>query len=204
MNVINWQITTGCESLGGGCVSCPSLHHYKDNNWDYTIQEHRARFVEPIVTAKPTCFLVSLGSDLFHRLVSDKFIIEAFEVMNKCPEHNFEIATKRLFRAVALESHLTWSENIMIGTSIESQEYKYRMEILKQIPTKNRFISFAPLLGDVGEIDMSGIKIAGACGEDWELRRPFDPKWLENIRRQCLDQDVQWINTHAIFEKEIA
>jgi len=169
---------------------------------DYTVKEHRERLAEPMLREEPACFIVSLGSDLFHRLVMDQFIIDAFEVMNKCPEHHFEIATKRLSRAVTLEPFLKWSDNIMIGTSIETEDYKYRAEILKQIPTENRFISFAPLLGDIGEIDLTGIKMAGACGEEWELRRPFDPAWIENIKKQCLDQDIQWINTHAIYEKE--
>lgn len=204
MNILNWEITTGCESLGGGCVSCPSLHYYKDNNLDYKPKEHRERFAEPLITTESSCFLVSLGSDLFHRLVSDQFIIDAFEVMNKCPEHHFEIATKRLYRVVAMTPYLKWTDNIMIGTSVEAEEYKHRIKTLKQIPTENKFISFAPLLGDVGEVDLSGIKMAGAYGEDWELRRPFDPEWIENIRKQCLEQDIQWINTHAIYEKEVA
>ncbi len=202
MNILNWQITTGCESLGGGCVSCPSLIQHKENNWNYSVMEHRARLAEPFLTENPSCFLVSLGSDLFHSSVMNEFIIDAFEVMNKCPEHHFEIATKRIHRAVGMETELTWSNNIMIGTTVESEDYKYRIGILKEIPTENKFISFAPLLGDVGELDLSGIKMVGASGEDWELRRPFDPIWIENIRRQCLDQDIQWINTHAIYDKE--
>lgn len=204
MNVINWQITSGCESLGGGCVSCPSLIHYKENNWDYSLKEHRERFAEPLLTEEPTCFIVSLGSDLFHWNVMDNFIIDAFAVMNKCPEHHFEIATKRIGRAVTMNTYLTWSENIMIGTAIESEDHKYRLKILKQIPTENRFVSFAPLLGDVGELDLTGIKMVGASGEDWELKRPFDPEWLANIRRQCIEQNVKWINTSAIYDKEAA
>ena len=145
MNIVNWPITSGCESLGGGCVSCPSLHHYKDKGWDYTIKEHPARLVEPLVTEQPSTFLVSLGSDPFHKLVTDKFIIDAFEVMNQCPEHHFEIATKRLYRAVEMKPYLKWTDNIMIGTAIESEDFKYRLDTLKQIPSKNRFVSFAPL-----------------------------------------------------------
>lgn len=204
MNILNWQVTSGCESLGGGCVSCPSLIHYKDNKLDYSIKEHRERLAEPFLTTQPSCFLVSLGSDLFHKSVSDDFIRHAFEVMNKCSEHYFEIATKRPHRVVVMSPYLTWSKNIMIGTTVETEDYKYRIDILRQVPTENRFISFAPLLGDVGEVDLSGIKMAGGCREDWELRRPFDPEWLANIRRQCLDQDIQWINTHAIYDKEAA
>ena len=133
----------------------------------------------------------------------DNFIIDAFEVMNKCPEHDFEIATKRLERAVWMSRRLTWSDNIMIGTTIESEEHKERLIDLKQIPTENRFVSFAPLLGDVGKVDLTGIKMAGACAEEWELKRPCDPEWIENIKRQCEEQNVEWINTSAIYEKEI-
>ncbi len=204
MNILNWQITTGCESLGGGCLSCPSLLESKEKGWNYAIKEHRSRFTEPLLTEEPSCFMVCLGSDLFHKDVTDQFIIDAFAVMNKCKEHYFEIATKRIYRAITMGAQLTWSDNIMVGTAVESKEYKYRIKVLKQLETKNKFISFAPLLGDVGELDLSGIKMAGGCGETWELQRPFDPVWLENIRKQCFEQDIQWISTHAIYEKEMA
>jgi len=171
---------------------------------DYTVKEHRERLAEPMLREEPACFIVSLGSDLFHRLVMDQFIIDAFEVMNKCPEHHFEIATKRIDRAITMIPFLTWSDNIMIGTAIESEDHKYRLKQLKQIPTENRFISFAPLLGDVGELDLTGIKMVGAYGEDWELKRPYDPEWIANIRRQAFEQNVKWINTSVIYDKEAA
>jgi len=204
MNINNWLILSGCTSKGGGCLSCPSLLEYKANGWDYSIKMHPERLAEPLLVEEPTCFIVALGSDLFHDDVPWEFIDKVFQVMNKCPEHKFEIATKRVERLACVASSLKWTDNIMIGTAVESDEHLWRMGYLQQVPTENRFVSFAPLLGDVGSLDLTGIKMAGGTGEDYGLRRPFDPAWLENIKRQCDDQKVQWINSFSIYESEAA
>jgi len=190
--------------MGGGCISCPSLMEYKDKGLDYSIKMHPERLAEPLLVEEPTCFIVALGSDLFHAGVPFKFIQDVFEIMNKCPEHKFELATKRVETLAFLASCLEWTDNIMIGTAVESDKHKLRIWYLQQVPTENRFISFAPLLGDVGPVNLTGIKMAGGMGENYGLRRPFDPAWLENIKRQCEDQKVQWINSYSIYESEAA
>jgi len=204
MNIENWQVTSGCTSLGGGCVSCPSLMEYKNKGWDYKVKVHHERVAEPMLVDDPTCFIVSLGSDLFHEDVSDDFIKSVFTVMNKADYHHFEIATKRVKRLADMSGSLKWTENIMIGTSVETENHKWRIDYLCEVPTENRFISFAPLLGNVGKVDLSGIKIAGGSGEEWELKRPFDPEWLANIRKQCEAQKTQWIESFSIYETEDA
>jgi hypothetical protein len=68
--------------------------------------------------------------------------------------------------------------------------YRSRIEILKKVPGKVRFISFEPLLGSLGELDLSGISWAIVGGESGPNHRPIKPEWVREIRDQCLEQGV--------------
>lgn len=204
MNKKNWALTTGCESLGAGCESCPSLWEYKRKGWDYSIKIHPEKLFEPLENNEPTYYTVSFGSDLFHAEVPDLFIDAVFKIINRAPGHTFELMTKRVERLSDMASSLQWPDNVLVGTTVESADQKWRVKYLKDVPTDKRFVSFVPLLGEVGEVDLSGIMSAGGMGEEWELKRPFDQQWLDNIKRQCGDQSVQWIDSYSLYEQEAA
>lgn len=52
----------------------------------------------PLKKRKPTCFFVNSMSDLFHESVPFGFIDQVFAVMAMCPQHIFQILTKRTER----------------------------------------------------------------------------------------------------------
>lgn len=190
MGTLNWQITSGCESLGGGCESCPSLLEYQNKGWDYSIKTHPERLYDPMKIKEPTNFSVSLGSDLFHKDVPDYFIERAFTLMNITHQHSYNIVTKRAERLREIAPSLEWTENIYIGVTVESSQYKQRIDYLKKVKSHHRFISFVPLLGPVGNLDLSGIEYAGVSSENWGFARPCKDEWIDEIERQCLNQGV--------------
>jgi protein gp37 len=53
-----------------------------------------------------------------------------------------------------------------------------------------RMVSFGPLVGRVGEVDLAGIESAGVVVEHWGKPRPVLPEWIEEIKSQCADQGV--------------
>ena len=192
MNIIQWKVTSGCTSLGNGCLSCPSLWEYRENNWDYSAKEHPELIDLPFKITEPTTFLVSLGSDLFHEGVSDKFIEKVFRVMGLNSEHRFEVCTKRAERLEQIADKLVWSDNILVGVGVESKDQAWRIKNLQKVPAKTKYVSFAPILGDMGKLDLTGISIAGGRKEDWGLKRPFNKEWLDNLKIQCEAQNVEW------------
>ena len=198
METINWEITTGCDSLGGACESCPSLLEYRDKGWDYTIKTHEKVLQLPYDTAEPTIFTVSLGSDLFHDKVPDEFIKRAFDVMNGTPRHVYEITTKRVERMALLGGVLRWTPNILAGTVVESDKEKWRIDFLRNLPTENLCVTFI-LGGDVGKVDLSRIKVVAVLEEQWGLKRPCEPEWIENILRQCHEQGVQVTSNYNMY-----
>jgi protein gp37 len=59
-------------------------------------------------------------SDVFHANFTTDQIRKVFDVMNACPQHQFQLLTKRPERAVLLATEFAWTENIWFGTSIET------------------------------------------------------------------------------------
>jgi len=65
-----------------------------------------------------------------------------------------------------------------------------RVEHLRLAPAKVRFLSIEPLLEDLGEIDLSGIRWVIVGGESGPGARPMKREWVISIRRQCREQRV--------------
>jgi protein gp37 len=87
--------------------------------------------------------------------------------------------------------------NCWLGTSVENADYRHRINILREIAVRTRFVSFEPLLGDVGELDLTGIHWAICGGESGPRARPCDLAWIRSIVRRCRDAGV------AVFVKQL-
>jgi protein gp37 len=203
VETLNWPVTTGCENIGGGCESCPSLWEYKRNGWDYSIKEQDGNLYVPSFVFSPSIFTVSLGSDLFHKDVSKGFIRKVFGIMNREQRHIFEVLTKRSERIFEFYWDLNFTENIFVGVTVEEMSFKSRIKDMQKVRSENRYVSFLPLLGPVGELDLDGIKVATAGPEDWELKRPCNPTWIEDIKGQCVDQGVDWFDSFYIYKSKL-
>ena len=67
---------------------------------------------------------------------------------------------------------------------------KNGIDSLRKIKSKIRFISFEPLIGPVGEVNLKEIHWAIVGGESGRSARPIKKEWIEEIFRQCKKQDV--------------
>jgi protein gp37 len=111
----------------------------------------------PLKRKKPTTYFVNSMSDLFHEDVPDAWIDQVFAVMALCPQHTFQVLTKR---AARMRQYMTerrqpavppWPlPNVWLGVSTERQrEADERIPLLLATPAAVRFISAEPLLGPV-------------------------------------------------------
>ena len=69
---------------------------------------------------------------------------------------------------------------------MENQAYTGRIRHLQQIRSAARFISFEPLLGPIGDVDLAGIAWAIVGGESGPGARPMHPDWATALRDRCL------------------
>jgi protein gp37 len=138
----------------------------------------------------PRLIFVNSMSDLFHEQVPLEFIRRLFATMRVCPQHTFQILTKRSARLQRLASHLDWPANVWMGVSVEDSRVLSRVDDLRKVPAAIRFLSCEPLIGSLTGMDLTDIHWVIVGGESgWGARR-MEIEWVREIFRVCRQQNV--------------
>ena len=153
------------------------------NGFQVTI--HEELFERPLQWKSPRLIFVNSMSDLFHQDVPLAFIRSVFDVMRQCPQHIFQVLTKRSERMMEDGKTFTWPENVWMGVTVESADYAYRIDHLRQTPAKVRFLSVEPLLGPMPKLDLEGIHWIIVGGESGPKARIMEPEWVRGVLDQC-------------------
>lgn len=189
-----WNPVTGCSKVSPGCVHCYAEtfaerwrgipgHPYEQG---FDLKLWLQRLEQPLLWKKPRIIFVNSMSDLFHESVPLSFIQKVFKVMEEAHWHVFQVLTKRAERMEELAQHLNWPENVWMGVSVESRDYLWRVDHLRRVPAQVRFLSIEPLLGPMGRMNLKKIDWAIVGGESGPGARFMDPKWVLDIRDQCV------------------
>jgi len=193
-----WNPTTGCSHVSDGCRYCYaetlslrfgwSKKPWTHNNAAENVVLHPERLRKPYTWKGPKRVFVNSMSDLFHEHVPDEFIARVFAVMNDLPQHIFQVLTKRPERAATWLG--PWAPNIWMGTSVEDRRVVHRIDHLRMCRAQTRFLSCEPLLGGLGDIDLTGIHWVIVGGESGlHIRthpdREMDHAWARRLRDQC-------------------
>jgi protein gp37 len=194
-----WNPTTGCAKVSPGCKNCYAealtkrFKNHFGNGFAFTM--HPERLEQPRHWRSPSRIFVNSMSDLFHEEMPLHYLQQIFETMAACPQHIFQILTKRHERMLELASELAWPKNVWMGVSVESQNYVHRIKYLRRVPAHIRFLSCEPLLGPL-KLELEGIHWVISGGESGPRRRRIDPEWVISIRDQCSSARV------AFFHKQ--
>lgn len=153
-----WNPVTGCTKVSEGCRHCYAetiAGRFWGARQFADVQCHDGRLEQPLRWRKPRRVFVNSMSDLFHPDVPTEFIARVFEVMARCPQHVFQVLTKRPERMCRLLPliryyHSTRLDHIWLGVSVEDQATAdARIPLLLQTPATVRFVSCEPLLGPI-------------------------------------------------------
>ena len=192
-----WNPVTGCTKVSPGCAHCYAEtfaerfrgvpgHPYEHG---FDLQPRPERLEQPLDWRQPRLIFVNSMSDLFHKDIPLPFIRKVFKVMRKAHWHTFQILTKRSHRMLELAPHLRWPDNVWMGVSVENERWTARVDDLRRVPAKVRFLSCEPLLGPF-DLDLKGIRWVIVGGESGARARPIDPQWVRQIRQQCEEAGV--------------
>jgi protein gp37 len=222
-----WNPVTGCSKVSEGCRNCYaealSLRFGRSKKpWAAAFAAenvvlHPERLKQPFKWREPRTVFVNSMSDLFHEQIPDDYIGRIFRVMERTPQHTYQILTKRPERMrqwyLGTEHHRRGEPplpNVWLGVSVEDQHAAHgRVPILLGTPAAVRFLSCEPLLAPVDlslwleesrspEMDMidSGRPRHGHLhwvivgGESGPRRRPMDLNWARSLRDQCVSAGV--------------
>jgi protein gp37 len=230
-----WNFILGCKAVSTGCAFCYAIRtcwrlahnpnpkiaaayaglvrQLADGKlvWTGKINVIEERLTLPLRWKRPRKIFVNSQSDLFHEDVPFDVIDRAFAVMALCPQHTFQILTKRPER---MREYFNWGApnrailpNVWLGTSVENQKAAdERIPDLLATPAAVRFLSCEPLLGPV---DVAKWLVPDECGcggydpafkncIDWVIAggesgpkaRPMHPDWARSLCDQCVAADV--------------
>lgn len=165
-----WNPTTGCDRVSPGCDNCyaltmakrlkamgnPKYQHDGDprtSGQGFGLTMHPDTLGLPLRRREPTMWFVNSMSDLFHPRVSEGFIARVWDVMAQCPQHTFQILTKRPARMKSWVNR--WADRT--GDAVESDHsgvlppLPRGPEAVRQTYKSGRGQLFAAMLDDMGE-----------------------------------------------------
>jgi len=195
---MTWNPVTGCSKVSAGCKHCYAekmaqrlraigVDRYR-NGFKVTLQPDLLE--APLRWREPRLVFVNSMSDLFHEDIPVEYIKTVFDTMAKCPQHTFQILTKRSKRLLHLAEMLSWTPNIWMGVSVEDERVVHRIYDLQPVPARVRFLSCEPLIGPLDNLPLTSIHWVIVGGESGPGSRPMKSEWPESILRQCRDANV--------------
>jgi protein gp37 len=199
---VTWNPVTGCTKCSRGCKNCyaetQALRLQRMGNPRYRngfkVTLHPDKLDEPLRMRKGRMIFVNSMSDLLHKDVPDEFIKAAFDTMRDCPQHTFQVLTKRADRWPEVEELVEGLPlNVWPGVSIEDEKHMTRLYPLSILLPGTKFVSFEPVLGPVAKspgglanlLLGSGIRWVISGGESGFKARPAELDWFRTIRDAC-------------------
>jgi protein gp37 len=197
MTTIAWTDETinpivGCSRISAGCEKCYAEtaaktarlqqfpQYQKVAKWNGTVEFVESQLIKPYEWKKSKKIFICSMADIFHENVPFNWVEEIFYMIENCPQHTFQILTKRPERMIeffdwyiarnsdhSVELQWTMPDNIWLGVSCENQAMAdKRIPLLMEIPAKVRFLSCEPLLEPINLSKFLPIEWS-EIAEDW-------------------------------------
>lgn len=204
-----WNPVTGCTKVSPGCDHCYAETfaerfrgvpgHPYEQGFDLRLWPNRLE--TPLRWRRPRIVFVNSMSDLFQDAVPVEFISEVFDVMERTPQHTYQVLTKRPGRMASIMRALRPRAlpNVWLGTSVETQRWaEIRIPKLLKTPAEVRFLSCEPLLARVDLHPWAGrLDWVIVGGESGPGARPMDLAWARRIVSACNEAGT------AVFVKQL-
>ena len=195
----SWNPTTGCTKVSSGCKFCYAETMANrleamgtpgyENGFKFSLMPERLK--QPFRKKKPTKDCVNSMSDLFHEEMPEEFLNKIFDVIEKTPQHIYQILTKRDKRMAEYFKNKSVPKNVWLGVTSENiKDGLPRIDSLRNIDATVKFLSIEPLLEDLGEINLKGIHWVIVGGESGHKARKMEEGWAINIKEQCEKADI--------------
>lgn len=193
-----WNPWEGCKKVSPGCKFCYMFRNakWREMNPNIVRRTKPATFNAPLTKYKGPLIFTCSNSDFFIP-EADDWRDEAWDIIRQTPRLTYQILTKRpenIIDRLPDDWGNGWP-NVWLGVSVETQDYVWRMDILRDIQCELRFVSAEPLLGQI-DLNLTGFDWVITGGESGEGNnwRPAKPEWFRYIRNQCFENDVLYFH----------
>lgn len=224
---LTWNPASGCTKISAGCKHCyaESLAENKRGTpafpVGFDVVEKPWKLDEPRKVKRASLIFTNSMTDMFHEKISDGYRESICEVMERYEHHRYQVLTKRPDAAAKFFETRPVPASVWLGASVEHAATAWRIDALRSIEARVRFLSCEPLIGAVGHVDLTGIHwvigggesgthmarehiaeergMARRAAKGWEAREDRKP-WARELRDQCVAAGVafwwkQWGGT---------
>lgn len=183
---MSWNPVVGCTKVSAGCQNCYAEKMayrlsamgvpcydmvQEEGQWNSNVEIVPNALEIPFHWRKPRKIFVCSMGDLFHKDVPFEFIDKVFRVIRRCPQHTFQVLTKRPKRmaeyfdglhqdyqhskgifgldATGDINEILPLKNFWLGVSVENNKNLWRIDELVKIQAAIHYVSFEPLLGRI-------------------------------------------------------
>lgn len=156
---LTWNPASGCEKVSAGCKYCyaETLAENKrgtaafPKGFELTLRPHK--LAEPARIRRPSLIFTNSMSDMFLEEIADSYRDQVFESIRKAPQHRYQMLTKRPENAARYFATRDVPESVWLGVTIEHELTKHRVDTLRSIGARVRFLSVEPM---IGHLDLRG------------------------------------------------
>ncbi|WP_052465120.1 DUF5131 family protein [Geoalkalibacter subterraneus] len=196
----------GCSKVGAGCDHCYAESLDKRTGGDHWGPDKTPRTMSGDNWRKPRRWQKQAEANGERRRVfcgsmcdwadtnaPDGERDRLWNLIRETPSLDWQLLTKRASRISDClpEDWGAGYPNVWIGVTVENRKHGLpRIERLRGVQARVRFLSVEPLLEDLGPLNLGGIHWVIVGGESGPLARPMRPEWVANIRAQCEAQGV--------------
>lgn len=176
---LTWNPASGCAKISAGCKYCYAdelAENKRGTNafpkgFDLTLRPHKLS--EPKKAKRPSLIFTSSMTDVFFDGIDDDYRARIFATIEETPQHRYQVLTKRPDRAVEWFAKRGCPSNVWMGTTVEDLRVRERVDALRAIDARVRFISAEPLIGTLDGLDLSGVHwLIGGGESGLHLTRP--------------------------------
>lgn len=188
-----------CQKISPGCANCYASE-LQPRFGTPEFDARNADLVEPFLDVvcleeirkrkKPALIFLSNMTDLFGDWVPDEWLAQIWKTMAGCPQHTFQLLTKRPRRmhdaTLNWEHHRGTLPNVWCGVTVENQKFAdERRAMFETVRAAVKFVSYEPALGPVNWSGWEFVNQIISGGESGPNARPSHPDWHRATRDFC-------------------
>lgn len=192
----SWNPVTGCLH---NCWFCYAKKLFIRFHKSFEPTFYPERLNELAKVKKPSKIFVCSVADLFASWTNPLWINLVINKIELYPQHIFQLLTKS---PEGIDKNYIFGSHIWIGVTINYANEKRKIEELRKVRCETKFLSFEPLLEDIGELNLDGISwiIIGKLTGSRKVRLQYD--WVENIIKQARVKNIPIFIKNNIKWKE--